>query len=353
MNPAGSEKQPDCPDQVRMILQAQGQRIRQQEELMGLLRRDLKEMAERQEGMIAAFTNQLNLLAEQLKPNPANPDTASGDTATHQPPVSNPTLPLIQPAQIQLSRPEKFSGDSGDCRTFITQCELHFEMQPTAFLTDRAKIAYIISHLTGRAEAWATAEWNRGDTVCTNLPRFIETLNQIFHHVTPGREAARALVQLKQGEHRVIDYAIQFRTLAADSGWNPIALFDAFLNGLNDNLKDQLAPLDLPKTLDELIALAIKIDRRLTERELEKFRSTPQPYRGRHNLQRSPGHGAGNFQECPTAVAHPGEEEPMQLGRTRLTPEERQKRFREGRCIYCGLLGHLLATCPAKARAHQ
>jgi len=38
----------------------------------------------------------------------------------------------------------------------------------------------------------------------------------------------------------------------------------------------------------------------------------------------------------------------MQLGSTRLTQEEWQHRFKEGRCFYCGESGHLVAACPAK-----
>uniref|UniRef100_A0A671VHH1 Uncharacterized protein n=2 Tax=Sparus aurata TaxID=8175 RepID=A0A671VHH1_SPAAU len=38
----------------------------------------------------------------------------------------------------------------------------------------------------------------------------------------------------------------------------------------------------------------------------------------------------------------------MQLGRARLTPEERRKRLIEGRCFYCGEGGHLVSSCPAK-----
>ena len=38
----------------------------------------------------------------------------------------------------------------------------------------------------------------------------------------------------------------------------------------------------------------------------------------------------------------------MQLGRARLSQEERQKRRQEGRCFYCGETGHLVSSCPAK-----
>ena len=38
----------------------------------------------------------------------------------------------------------------------------------------------------------------------------------------------------------------------------------------------------------------------------------------------------------------------MQLGRARLSPEERRRRQLEGRCFYCGETGHLIASCPTK-----
>lgn len=57
-----------------------------------------------------------------------------------------------------------------------------------------------------------------------------------------------------------MDYAIEFRTLAADSGWNDSALIDAFLHGLAAKVKDQLILLDIPD-LDGVIALINKIDR--------------------------------------------------------------------------------------------
>lgn len=211
----------------------------------------------------------------------------------------------------------------------------------------------MISHLSGRAEAWATAEWARKSPVCSSVNLFSETLRKVFDRTAPGREAARALVGLRQGRRRAIDYAIEFRTLAADSGWNAASLCDAFLFGLSDTLKDHLVPLELPSDLDTLISLAIKIDTRLSERERS---------RGPTSSHKGPSQPPG----CPpwrpsphTAPASPppassaNSEEPMQLGRTSLSPEERQRRLREGRCIYCGQKGHFLSSCPVKDGARR
>lgn len=45
----------------------------------------------------------------------------------------------------------------------------------------------------------------------------------------------------------MMDFAIDFRTLAEDSGWNDSALIDAFLHGLEAKVKDQLILLDVIK----------------------------------------------------------------------------------------------------------
>ena len=37
------------------------------------------------------------------------------------------------------------------------------------------------------------------------------------------------------------DYAVDFRTLAAVSAWNPEALFDMFLHSVSEEVKDELA----------------------------------------------------------------------------------------------------------------
>lgn len=91
----------------------------------------------------------------------------------------------------------------------------------------------------------------------------------MFDRSVSGREAARVLLQARQGRRSVSDYAIDFRTLAARCSWNVDALYDAFLNGLTNTVKDELATRELPATLNSLIDLAIRIDSRLKQRQRE------------------------------------------------------------------------------------
>lgn len=48
-----------------------------------------------------------------------------------------------------------------------------------------------------------------------------------------------------------------------------------------------------------------------------------------------------------------GEPEPMQVGRTRLRPEEWLHFPQENLCQHCGEVGHVFSHCPAKALACQ
>eukprot|EP00064_Thunnus_orientalis_P023788 superscaffoldBa00009371_g24048 len=106
--------------------------------------------------------------------------------------------------------------------------------------------------------------------------------NQIFDHLAPGPDAARACMDLCQGKRQVADYAIEFRTLSADYGWNVPSLFDTFHHGLAGAIKDQLVSLERPSDLDSFIALAVKIDNRLREREMKRAPKVPQCY---HDLK--------------------------------------------------------------------
>ena len=77
-----------------------------------------------------------------------------------QPAAPQPPADTAQGSHVgsmpRLASPERFSGDSGDCRTFLIQCDLHFKLLPYVYNTDYARVAFIISHLSGRAATWAT-----------------------------------------------------------------------------------------------------------------------------------------------------------------------------------------------------
>lgn len=63
--------------------------------------------------------------------------------------------------------------------------------------------------------------------------------------------------------------------------------------------------------------------------------------------------GAGVFSQAPGSGG--SKEEPMQLGSSHLSAAKREHRILAGECLYCSRKGHVVATCPsrAKVRARQ
>ena len=198
-----------------------------------------------------------------LSPGPGNPlppHKGFPPPATLSPVVAGAlAVPVSPVTALPLSAPEKFSGETGKCCAFIVDCEMYYELRPSAFPTERSKVAFMVSHLTGRAKAWATSEWSRESSICNSLDEFIEALRGAFDPTSSDREKACALSNIRQGTDSVCDYAIRFRTLATDSGWNSTALYDVFLKGLSDQIQDLLVPLDLPSSLDSIITLALEL----------------------------------------------------------------------------------------------
>ncbi|KAI2650775.1 Transposon Tf2-9 polyprotein [Labeo rohita] len=95
---------------------------------------------------------------------------------------------------------------------------------------------------------------------------------------------------------------------------------------LRPDLQVELACRDEDLSLNQYIDLSIRVD------SVMRARKTSRPF----TPVSLP---APNAQEPP---------EPMQLGATKLSTEERERRLRGNLCLYCGLAGHIRANCPTR-----
>ena len=284
---------------------------------------------------LADSVHALSTQIQQLSLQASSPPAAPASTLSDQPDVPQPAA-----REPRLPPPQPYNGEPGSCRSFLSQCSLTLELQASAFPTQRSRVAYIITLLTGKAREWGTALWDSDDPICASYNDFTKEMKEVFDRAVSGRDAARQLLQLKQGSRSVFDYAIDFRTLAASCGWGDTALYDAFLSGLSDAVKDELVSQELPTEFKEVVKLASRVDARLRERRSERglFRPRPRPT-------------TTSLPSPPQETAPPLES--MQVDRAKLSPEERLRRRQENACFYCGQVGHLCSKCPLKANAHQ
>uniref|UniRef100_A0A4W5LKJ1 Retrotransposon gag domain-containing protein n=1 Tax=Hucho hucho TaxID=62062 RepID=A0A4W5LKJ1_9TELE len=252
--------------------------------------------------LLADMMSSLRQLFERLP----GPSPSSGS-----PPSGNRPSPVAEP---RLPPPKPFSGDPSSCQGFLTQCSLTFELQPSSFPTDRSKIAYIITLLSDKALSWASAVCQSQEACCDSYAAFVEEFKRVFDHPVSGREASKRLLSLRQGPQSTADFAIEFRTIAARSGWNDEALRVCFQGGLSEPLQDELATREPAGDLESLIALAIRLDNRLRERRTARRQVSQSQVPLSSSV--SPV-WAPSFRASPAPEQLQDSPEDMQLGRSR------------------------------------
>lgn len=135
-------------------------------------------------------------------------------------------------------------------------------------------------------------------------PRFLLSCTSSTSFAASGRESAEErLLTISQGDCPAAEYALAYRTLAAQAGWEERPLKLLYRKGLNRELQAELTCRDEGKNLSEFMELYIQIDNLLRTRRV------------------------------PTRAVPPESTEPMQLGYTHLTPEERARRICRQLCI--------------------
>ncbi|KAK3508059.1 hypothetical protein QTP70_011854 [Hemibagrus guttatus] len=257
-------------------------------------------------------------------PVPASPSPAATSANT----VTASSAPLgVSP----MAQPAPYSGSAEDCNGFLLQCSLVLEMQPHLYPTERSKVAFIISQLRGRALLWAESLWSQNSPVTQSYAGFVDHFKEVFGKPSWDSSVGEELCRLQQGKLTVPEYTLQFRTLAAKSGWNKQALLTAYRQGLNPQVRLHLAAYEDAIGLERLIQLSIHV-----AAHMQSCVNEPQ--------DQSP-YSTWRNQPAPVSSPEPVPE-PMHLGASHLTPAERQRRLTQNLCLYCGAPGHALPKCP-------
>uniref|UniRef100_A0A8C5LT53 DUF4939 domain-containing protein n=1 Tax=Leptobrachium leishanense TaxID=445787 RepID=A0A8C5LT53_9ANUR len=89
--------------------------------------------------------------------------TAHLEPAGVAPPPAIPVSPVVQKSQR---------------RGFLVQVDIHFKLNPQMFITDIAKVGFIINHLSGRALTWANPLWEAEKPIVLNYKEFVAELKR-------------------------------------------------------------------------------------------------------------------------------------------------------------------------------
>ncbi|KAL0161331.1 hypothetical protein M9458_045056, partial [Cirrhinus mrigala] len=237
------------------------------------------------------------------------------------------------PSTVSFALPTKFDGTAEQCKGFIRQVKLYFDYQLERFESEEKRCAFLMTLLTGRALDWASAVWDADSQFKRSVDYFLQQIQEVFEYPAGGRDISNQIIHARQGNRTAADYAIEFRTLAAQSGWNDVSLKAVFYNSLNSDLQTELACRRENSSFSELVNLAIKLD--------NLMRQTPKQ-RSAKSYRCNPPSSSSVTEQVPI--------EPMQINASRLSEEERTRRRQNHLCFYCGEPGHRSIGCPLKSK---
>ena len=196
--------------------------------------------------------------------------------------------------------PDAFHGDRTKSRAFILQLKVVFRAQPSRFMTENSKVLFTVT----------------------------------FGDINRPRQAEFEILELKQGKRSASVYISDFQRLSTELGWSGAALLGIFYKGLNNEIKSSLCNHDRPNTIEEFYDLVARIDNRHRE-----YKQEIRTERTGQNFQSS--FIANNIRMADDKI------DDMVIGTTRgpLFIAERERRFRENLCLYCGEPGHVKLYC--------
>ncbi|KAK3515344.1 hypothetical protein QTP70_017278 [Hemibagrus guttatus] len=184
---------------------------------------------------------------------------------------------------------------------------------------------------------WDLAVWDADPQIQSSFSYFTWMIREVFEYPTGGKNISIQLMELHQGSGSAAEYAIKFHTLAAQSGWNNMALWAVFRAGLNPALQTELACHVEATSLMQFVATAICLDNLLRQHQAATQSSPAAWPRIRTDYP-------SLREEVP---------EPMQLGRSRLAEWVHRQHGQMRLCYNCRASGHLSPWCPERSSSAQ
>ena len=141
-----------------------------------------------------------------------------------------------------------------------------FQMHPTRYPTDSARIGSVGTLLTSTILPWFAPLLEKKCPILDHFDAFIEEFQACFGDTDSVRTTINKIRRLWQGDRPFSTYTAYFRLLACDIPWDEEALMDPFRQGLCNDVKDLLFTFhEDPKSLIGAISRVVRCDNRLFE----------------------------------------------------------------------------------------
>ncbi|KAI5116007.1 hypothetical protein M0805_004379 [Coniferiporia weirii] len=251
--------------------------------------------------------------------------------------------------EINLAKPNEFDGTREYAHQFLSSCETYLRVNKHIYNTDELKINFVLSFMQTRTTGdWAinreslASAYNvdsKGNKLSSIVgygtwDGFVKDFKSTFITTDDTNEAQQALLKLKKTS-TADDFNNQFQSLATRSGISSLeALIALYQVGLNPGLLKTIYNHDtMPTTINDWYKAASRSDniyqRLHTIQGPPPSNPTNRFRKFNNNNPRTNNYSPSNTSNCPP----------------RLTPEECNKCFKEGRCLACCEKGHNSRDC--------
>jgi len=214
-------------------------------------------------------------------------------------------------------------------------------------------MACTFNRLQGRAQAQVLPFIKRETLELKDAEDIILILQNAFGDHNPVATARAKLTNLKQGKKEFNTYFAEFQMLVSKLNRNKDTKLDALRKGMSHDLRRLLLGRTKKLTFDELLALCQETDTESCAIHLSEGRSYRQLNPQGHIYPRAPATTTipNPLQNGAGQAPHPDAIDLSATGgRGKISEEERAARLREGRCLYCGGVGHMAFHCPNKTK---
>ncbi|KAG0158308.1 hypothetical protein PDIDSM_5821 [Penicillium digitatum] len=228
---------------------------------------------------------------------------------------------------------EYFEGTRTKLRGFLTQMDMHLDVNKIKLPSEASKV--ILCQPTCEAKLGTGSNPTSETTT--------KSRRKNGQQRPPKSSKITAISEDIWNEHSEISTPPeQLSGSCRRSDNRPAPYIPYFEAGLKSEVKDELARIDRPDNLDQLIAIAVKIDNRINERRYER-KEMDQWKRGKtHGLNRF---GHGRRENRAPRDPDPYGPKPMELD---ATQEEQKERRQKNLCFTCGKPGHRAFECKQK-----
>ena len=189
--------------------------------------------------------------------------------------------------KAKMETPAKYDGEKGTLSGWLVQMRAYLLYYQERFINEAQKVGFAASRLEGKALRWFeptlkdyldhSDDDEREDfttEVFAAYSKFEEEIKKVFGETDEKLHAQERLANLTQRKSASA-YATQFRQDSLRAEINEEGLMQLFYDGLKEEVKDELYKQERPETLDEYIAMAIRVDDRLYARKQQRKKQNP------------------------------------------------------------------------------